>query len=447
MRTGRLKRLCRIAQISGCAAAAILLLSCSSKPKEHVTLVFQAGPLAGDQQAIVREILAAFEKQFPYIHVEPKFERFDRSPANPAAAPDVFSASADELALLASNEVAVDLTPMVTIDKKLLDICYSEVVAACKVDNRQVMMPVSWSTDVVFYNQDLLLAAIRENRIAVNMQDLDFEAIPKFAQAFIKKNGDRITKYALALPRPLLLIQSWGANPFAWNDVTIRNDLAKQALAFYASLVNEHHLAPAPGSPEAALGDLEAFRQQKIVFFVGLSDALAEIDRIREFKWDVAPVPKGPKRSQPGMPVPGSSEPPKPVEVWPRYARLRVTGNCVWSNSPHFAEAWELVKFCSSESAQRIFARGRNGLPAVKIVAESSEFLRKPPEHVDVLLSSRSYARLDNTHNFTFWDEFIKQDLPETTGQLLAGKLTVDQTIDILEGLGKDLLEKNKKKR
>jgi ABC-type glycerol-3-phosphate transport system substrate-binding protein len=423
------------------------LLSCSPQPKEHVTITYAAGNLPSDQQALVREVIVAFEKEFPLIHVEPKFEQFDGTVGAGRPGADVFAATADDLPTLNAREVIVDLTPMITIEKKLLDPFYPEVAAASKLDNRQMMMPVRYSTDLLFYNQDLLLKIGRENRMAVNLQDLDWEAIPKFAQPFVLKEGDRITRYALAPPRPLLLIQAWGANPFAWNEVTLKNELTRKALTYYDSLIREHHLAPGPDSPEWTVDAFQLFREQKVVFFVGDGSLLAEADKIKDFKWDIAPAPKGPKRMQPGMPQPGSMTPPAPVEVWPRYARFSVSGNCVWVNSAYFSQAWQFARFCSTEPAQRIFAKVRAGVPGIKVVAESTEFLRQPPGHVDVLLSSRAFARQDNTHSLVFFDPFCQQAFGSTTEQLLRGKLNVDEALEEMNGIGTLLMEQSKAKK
>lgn len=449
MQTGMLRKRFRLVGFTCLLLALGLGVSCAPKPREKVTITFQTIENLPEQRALVREIIAAFEKEYPHIHVEPAFECFDKLHTQLAgnAGPDVFYYTADKLAALAEKGVAVDLTPMITLEKRSLDEFYADVVAPCKIDSRQFMMPVHYSTDILFYNVDLVQKAVAETRTYVNMQDLDWESIPKFAQAFVKEEGDRIERYAMLLPRPLLLIQSWGAQPFAWNDVTINNDQTRKALQYYVSLANEHHLAPTTAAQREsdAFDGVEMFRQQKVAFFVGRTYMLAEFEKIRDFRWDVAPVPKGPKRLQPGMPSPGSMEPPQPVEVWPRYSRLAVGGNCIWGNSPHFAEAWEFVKFYSSEPAQRILARARNAVPAHKVVAESESFLRKPPEHVDVLISSRAYSHLDNIHNLSFWDEFNQRAFTEITDQLLLGKITVEQAVEQMEKFGRELMDKSKK--
>jgi len=441
MQSGMLNKLRKAAKRVGVMAVTLVLTSCSPAPKEHVTLKYQVATDSKEQLATVREIITAFEKQFPYIHVEPSFANVDLLQLGGKPGPDVFFAQADNLGQLA-EKVAVDLTPSVTVDKKIMDPFYPDVAGVCKSDSRQFMMPVCYSSDILVYNSDLVQKAVAESKMYVNMQDIDFESLPKFAQMFVKKDGNTITQYAIALPRPLLLIQSWGAQPLAWNDVAIKNELSRKALTFYASLVNEHHIA---SPPEMQSDDgIQLFKRQKVVCFVGRTEDLPELEKIHDFRWDIGPVPKGPKRQQPGMPAPGSQTPPPPVEVWPRYSRLAVGGNCIWANSPHFAEAWEFVKFYSSEPAQRIFAHGRAGVPAVKVVAESADCLRKPPEHVNVLIDSRAYSHLDNTHGHPFWDEFNRIAFIEITGQLLEGKLDVETALSDIEAVGKELLDKSK---
>jgi ABC-type glycerol-3-phosphate transport system substrate-binding protein len=434
--------------VSGCClvVGVVALVSCAPKPKEPATITYAAGDLPREQQALVREAIAAFGKEFPHIHVEPKFERYDPRAGDSGTGPDVFLASADDLPMLVEKDLIVDITPQITLDKTLLDPHYPEIVAACKQDSRQYLMPVRYNVDVLFYNQDLLLQLMREHKMAVNLQELDWEAVPLFAKPFVKREDDRIERYAMARPRPLLLIQAWGASPFAWNEVIIRNDHTRKALEYFLTVAREE-LVPGPDSTEANTSDMELFKQQKVVFFVGSSEQMAEADQIKEFKWDIAPAPKGPKRMQPGMPTPGSMEPPQPVEVWPRYGRMAVAGNAVWINTPRFAAAWEFMRFVSSEPGQRILARVRNGVPSIKVVAEGTEFLRQPPGHVDVLISSKQHCRADNMHSLVFFDEFCQQAFGPVTDQLLGGKLTVEQAIDEMDAAGRSLMEAAKAKK
>src|ERR1043166_2631332 len=187
MRSGMLKKLCKFTKAGALIGVAVLLASCTPKPKEHVSFTYNLPEDSTDRRALVREVIAAFEKQFDYIHVEPSFEKLDILKLEGKPGPDVFLTDADQLGNLA-EKAAVDITPQITVEKKLLDAYYPEITGACKVDSRQFMIPVSYSTDLLFYNADLVQKAVAESRTYVNMQDLDFESIPKFAQAFVKKD-------------------------------------------------------------------------------------------------------------------------------------------------------------------------------------------------------------------------------------------------------------------
>src|SRR5262249_12831521 len=98
----------------------------------------------------------------------------------------------------------------------------------------------------------------------------------------------------------------------------------------------------------------------------------------------------------------------------------------------------------SSPEALRILSRNRAGVPAAKVVAESLDFLHKPPDHVSVLIDARTISHLDNMHNHSFWDEFNRSAFTEITVQLLEGKINVDDAIGFIEQIGKDMLEKAK---
>lgn len=423
------------------------LSACAPKPKERVAITYQTIEDTKEQQALVREVIAAFEKEFPHIHVEPTFAPFETLHAQIASnrAPDVFYYTVDNLGVLAANETAVDLTPVTYNDKKLTESFYPEVYGACKVDSRLHMLPVHFSVDLTYFNIDLLHKAVAESRTYVNFQELDWESVPKFAGAFVKREGQKVNQYATVLPRPLLLMQAWGTQPFAWNEVSINNPQLRKALAYYVELATLGGLVPLPHTPDVGGADPgKLFTEQKIVFFVGGIEYLAQFEGIKEFKWDIAPAPKGPKRLQPGMPAPGSMEPPQPVEVWPRAGRLSIGGNCIYGNSAHFAEAWEFVRFYSGQKAQKILSRERYAIPAVKLVAEAAEFLRKPPEHIDAWVSSRSHSQIENIHYHPFWLEFRDKVLPEVAEQLALGKMTVEEAIAFLEGRGIEMMERAK---
>jgi ABC-type glycerol-3-phosphate transport system substrate-binding protein len=164
------------------------------------------------------------------------------------------------------------------------------------------------------------------------------------------------------------------------------------------------------------MGEVEAFdgvnlfRDGKIPLLVGRTYMLAEFDHISEFRWDVAPVPKGKVR----------------------WSRLSVGGNCVWSGTTHPAEAWEFARFYSTEGAL-LAAKSRDAIPALKAAAATAQF---PP----AMMGALKYSHLDNPWGYAFWDEFNQEAFFETADAVALERLAPADAAQMIELLGNDLL-------
>jgi hypothetical protein len=153
------------------------------------------------------------------------------------------------------------------------------------------------------------------------------------------------------------------------------------------------------------------FRDGKIPVLVGRTYMLTEFDHIADFRWDVAPVPKGKVR----------------------WSRLSIGGNCVWSGTKHPREAAEFARFYSTEGAM-MAAKSRNAIPALKAAAAIAQF---PPAMMDAL----KYSHLDNPWGYAFWDEFNQKAFFETTDAVALGRLAPSDAAQSIESLGNGLLQ------
>jgi ABC-type glycerol-3-phosphate transport system substrate-binding protein len=224
--------------------------------------------------------------------------------------------------------------------------------------------------------------------------------------------AQRQARIPTVLPRPLLLVQSFGGVPFADGKCTVNSPESVAALQFYRDLV-ARGIAPTT----AAMGEVEAFdgvnlfRDGKIPVLVGRTYMLTEFGHIADFRWDVAPVPKGKLR----------------------WSRLSVGGNCVWSGTKHPQEAWEFAQFYSTEGA-RIAAKSRNAIPAWKVAAASAQF---PAAMMEAL----GYSHLDNPWGYAFWDEFNQKAFFETADAVAVGQITPAAAAQTIEAFGSSLLQ------
>jgi len=386
--------------------ALLLLTGCVKPGDNRFEITYQTIETLPEQQALHQRIVAEFEKSHPQIHVRviydtSKFQKLNVQLAG-GAAPDVFYYVVDRLPVLAQRGQVLDLTEGFL---SLADQFYPELVESCRINGRLWMVPFHYSTDVLFYNRDWF----EKGGEPVPDESWDWQ---KFAEVAARLAAQRQARIATVLPRPLLLVQSFGGVLFADGKCTANSTESIAALQFYRDLV-ARRVAPTT----AAMGEVEAFdgvnlfREGKIPVLVGRTYMLTEFDHITGFRWDVAPVPKGKTR----------------------WSRLSVGGNCVWSGTKHPREAWEFAQFYSMEGA-KIAAKSRNAIPALKVAAASAQVPR-------AMMEALKYSHLDNPWGYAFWDEFNQKAFFETTDAVALGQVTPAAAAQSIESLGTSLLQ------
>jgi multiple sugar transport system substrate-binding protein len=386
----------------------LLLSGCAPPASEKVEITYQTIETLPEQQALHRRIVEEFERAHPEIRVRivydtSKWQKLNVQLAG-GTAPDVFYFIVDRLPALARRGVVRDLSGQF---EPLAGAFYPEVVEPCRIDDKLAMVPFHFSTDVLFFNRDWFEQAGE----ALPDDTWDW---PKFADVAGRLAKQRNVRYGSVLPRPLLLMQSFGAVVFTNGSCAVSSPESAGALEFYRSLVSRG-IAPTT----AAMGEVEAFdgvnlfRDQKIPMLVGRTYMLTEFDRITDFRWDVAPVPSGKVR----------------------WSRLSVGGHCIWSGSKHPQEAWQFVQFYSTRGAQ-LAGSSRNAVPALRDAAETSQF-------PSVMLQALDYSRLDNPSGFVFWDELNQKAFVETTDAVALGRVSPAEALRSIEAVGNKLLARH----
>lgn len=388
--------------------AMLLFAGCARPADDRVEITYQTIETLPEQQVLHQQIVGEFEKSHPQVRVRVVYDtsRFQKLNVQLAghAAPDVFYYVVDRLPALAQRGQVSDVAERFA---PLADRFHPEVVESCRVNGKLYLAPFHFSTDILFYNRDWFAQAGEP----APDEAWDWQ---KFADVAARMTTQRQVRIPTVLPRPLLLVQSFGGVLFADGKCTVNSPETIGALQFYRDLV-ARGIAPAT----VAMGEVEAFdgvnlfRDGKIPLLVGRTYMLTEFDHISEFRWDVAPVPKGNVR----------------------WSRLSVGGNCVWSGTKHPQEAWEFTRFYSTEGAM-IAAKGRNAIPALKTASAAAQF---PAAMMEAL----QYSHLDNPWGYAFWDEFNQKAFFETTDAVALGKLAPTDAARAMETLGDDLLRPN----
>ena len=383
----------------------LLFAGCARPADNRVEITYQTIETLPEQQALHQKIIGEFEKSHPQIHVRitydtSKFQKLNVQLAGNAA-PDVFYYVVDRLPALAQRGQVSDLTERFV---PLADQFHPEVVESCRVNGKIYMAPFHFSTDILFYNRDWFAQA------GESVPDMSWDW-QKFADVAARLAALRHARIPTVLPRPLLLMQSFGGVLFADGKCTVNSPETIAALRFYRDLVTRG-IAPTT----AAMGEVEAFdgvnlfRDGKIPLLVGRTYMLTEFDHVTEFRWDVAPVPKGSVR----------------------WSRLSVGGNCVWNGTKHPQEAWEFARFYSTDGAM-IAGKNRNAIPALKAASTAAQFPAAMPEAL-------KYSHLDNPWGYAFWDEFNQKAFFEITDGVALGRVTPGDATRAIESLGSGLL-------
>lgn len=387
-------------------AGLVLLAGCVRPSDDRVELTYQTIETLPEQQALHQRIIYEFQEAHPRVHVSvvydtSKFQKLNVQLAGNAG-PDVFYYVVDRLPALAQRGQISDLTATVA---PLADQFYPEVVDACRVDGKLYMVPFHFSTDVLFYNRDWF----EKDGEPVPDESWDW---PKFADVAARLAAQRQVHIPTVLPRPLLLVQSFGGVLFSNGTCTVKSPETIAALQFYRDLV-ARGVAPTT----TAMGEVEAFdgvnlfRDGKMPVLVGRTYMLTEFDQITNFRWDVAPVPRGKVR----------------------WSRLSIGGNCVWSGTKHPQEAAEFARFYSTEGAMAA-AKSRNAIPALKAAADTAQF-------PSAMMKALEYSHLDNPWGYAFWDEFNQKAFFETTDAVALGHLAPEDAAQAVESLGNSLLK------
>ena len=204
-------------------------------------------------------------------------------------------------------------------------------------------------------------------------------------------------------------LDQWGANPDQWQTYVWQNggdilskDLTRctldqpaayKAIQSMADLRTKYKVAPS-AADMADIGAQKLFTNGQIGMFVSGSWAAALIfkDEIKDFDWDVAPLPKGKTRASF---IGGAA-----------FGILR--------GSKHKKEAWELVKFMTSPSMQRHFAQEKHIIPSRRSVAESGAYLylSGKPRNKKAFIDSISYGHpLPNVECSREMNEIISSEI------------------------------------
>jgi multiple sugar transport system substrate-binding protein len=361
--------------------ALTLFLSVSgAHAQSEITYQLWGSPEEGE---VWKKIVSSFESAHPDIKVKVEVADWDsyweklRVLMAGGTPPDVFAMDAPLFLDWQSRDVLLNLQPYLDKDPKIMEGVYPSTLSAYKTANGYYGLPRDFQTIVLYYNKDMFDAA-KQAYPTADWTWTEFRAAAKALT--IDKDGDGKTDqwgfWAEALdPEPY-----WGS--VIWSHGGEIVDLAAgktlisspQATAGF-QLIADMWLADKsmPSEQQLAQYGYDGFLSGIAAMGVSGHWSVPEYSRV-SFKWDIAPMPKGPAGRATGV---------------------NSAGFVISKASKNPDAAWEFVKFAFSDAGQSELAKIGLAIPVRKSVAESPAYLDQPTK-IDhsIYVKALEYGRL-----------------------------------------------------
>jgi multiple sugar transport system substrate-binding protein len=323
------------------------------------------------------QIISAFEKQNPGIKVQPIFIPYQSyhskllSEAVGGTAPDVMWVQYTYYRVFADKGVLRDLTSHVNKDTALLRLLRTD---AYPVDTAKI-----WYKGHVYglvrddegialaYNTDMFKKAHlpTPNEYAARGQ-WTWSTFLKVAQRLTIKHGKQVVQYGTTPADWYNLLYLNGGSLFnkGTSRILIDTPQAEQAIQFAADLGTKYGVAPALSTAAQSTSSSYFTGQRAAMWWDVGPWWVPGLRQIKGLHWDIAPFPQAP-----GKPYR------LPADNGAFYT--------IYAHTQHPNEAYKLVRFMLTPTAQMLMAKALTTSPLLKSVMYSQEYLKAPgmPEH------------------------------------------------------------------
>jgi multiple sugar transport system substrate-binding protein len=340
--TSMLQHSTRRTIIKAVAALALAgtILGSAAFAQEQVTLSYALW----DQEQVpaMEQAIAEFRETHPNIDIKIQVTPWDdywtklQTSATGGSAPDVFWMTLAYFQLYASNGILMPLDEKITSDSIDMANYVPAIAEAYKYDGVQYGMPKDVNAFGLFYNKDLFTAAgVPFPDASWTWEDVT-DAAQKLTNAetgvygIAAQPGDELSWY-LTVPQAGGHVISEDAKSSGYDTPE-----TQAGIQFWVDMITKYNASPSL-QQMTDTDALSMFTSGKVAMMYGGSwdpVAIAQVPAAKAFT-DVAPLPKGPAGGK---------------------FYSNGLANSIYANTPHPEEAWEFVKFLSSERGNEIQA-------------------------------------------------------------------------------------------
>lgn len=298
----------------------------------------------------------------------------------------------------ANKGLLLDLNPYVQRDSFDFKPYMKEAVEANLYKGNQIAMPFEVSVSGVVYNKKLFdEAGVPYPTADVNDKSWNWNTLVETAKALTdeSKNQYGFAMDAWMIPNWMLCYdQRYLSNNkeiTADTKAVINTEYSQKVFQYWLDLRNVHKVSPSAAMTQEVSG-FDRFMSGKVAMYT-YGRWLNTFRTIKDFEWDVAPVP--------------APEDGHPASV------MYILNYGIYSKSAKADLAWEFLKFINTEKPQLTNVLTGMAVAALQSVNTSPEFLNNtPPANNKVYTDTLPYAKLwdNNEAGFmTYADQVLNQ--------------------------------------
>jgi multiple sugar transport system substrate-binding protein len=269
--------------------------------------------------------------------------------------PDVFAMDAPLFMDWQSRDVLLNLQPYLDADPTLFDGVYPATLTAYKVGDAYYGLPRDFQTIVLYYNKDMFDAA----GVGYPTADWTYEDLRAAAKKLtLDKNGDGTVDQWGFWDGGYDMEPFWGALVWAYGGEVIKDGAtmigSPEATTAFQLMHDMWAVDKSmPTEQQLAAYGWDGFLSGVSAMGVSGHWSVPEYSTVA-FKWDIAPMPKGPAG---------------------RATSVNSAGFVIAKDSKAPDAAWEFVKYAFSDAGQSELAKIGLAIPVRKSVAESAAYL------------------------------------------------------------------------
>ena len=405
-----------------------LLFATTAHGETDITYMAWGSPKEGEVWA---KIATAFEATHPGIKVTVQLSDWDgyweklKVLVAGGTPPDIFAMSPPLYPDWQSRGVLLNLQPYIDKDPSMLAGVYPVTLEAYKTPGGYFGLPRDFQTIVLYYNKDMFDAA----GLAYPTADWTWDDLRKSAKALtLDKDGDGRT-------------DQWGFTADTYGPEAFLAPVIRSNGGDLIDPVARKTLVASPGAKAGLQFVLDMFATDKSmpnaqqVESYGWDPFLAGVSAMTlsghwsvpdysgaAFKWDVAPIPKGPKG---------------------RVTTVNSAGFVISKDTKAPDAAVAFVKFATGEDGQTLAASIGLAVPIRESVALSPAYLQQTSAPIDhrLFIDALAYARpLPVFAGYEEWSTAFG----DTLDAVLTGQMTLDDGLAEITDAGDAALAKSK---